>query len=65
MSAGGVGHSHRFDPVSGYCAHCGLRQDGRLVDKSGRVFRHAPGIVPALEQQHIDQIVTAMKEQRA
>lgn len=25
-------HVHAFDPVSGYCAWCGYRDDGRLID---------------------------------
>jgi hypothetical protein len=38
MSTGGPGHEHRFDPVSGWCAWCNLRDDGRLVGKGGDVF---------------------------
>jgi len=37
-------HDHRFDPVSGWCHGCPLRDDGRLVDGAmnrnhGRVLR--------------------------
>lgn len=34
-------HVHVFDPVSGYCVRgCpGYREDGRVVHKSGSVFR--------------------------
>lgn len=39
MSTGGVGHAHVFDPVSGWCAYCNLRQDGRLIGKGGDVYR--------------------------
>lgn len=36
---GGVGHTHRFDPVSGWCHYCNFRDDGRLVGPGGSVFR--------------------------
>lgn len=39
MSTGGEGHEHVFDPISGWCAHCGLRDDGRLVAKGGAVYQ--------------------------
>jgi hypothetical protein len=39
MSTGGQGHAHRFDPVSGWCHFCNLREDGRLVSPGGSVFR--------------------------
>jgi hypothetical protein len=38
MSTGGEGHTHSFDPISGWCAWCNLRDDGRLVGKGGNVF---------------------------
>lgn len=39
MSTGGEGHAHRFDPVSGWCAFCNLRNDGRLLGKGGDIYR--------------------------
>jgi len=39
---GGVGHEHAFDPISGWCAHCNLRQDGRLIGRVGDVYRPGP-----------------------
>lgn len=39
MSTGGVGHTHRFDPVSGWCAFCNLREDGKLIGRGGEIFR--------------------------
>lgn len=42
MSTGGVGHTHRFDPVSGWCAFCNLRDDNKLIDKGGTILRPGP-----------------------
>lgn len=39
MSITGEGHEHVFDPVSGWCGFCNLREDGRLVSKGGDVWR--------------------------
>jgi hypothetical protein len=39
MSTGGVGHTHRFDPVSGWCAFCNLRDDNKLIGKGGDILR--------------------------
>jgi len=36
---GGEGHAHSFDPISGWCAFCNLRDDGRLVSRGGDVWR--------------------------
>jgi hypothetical protein len=46
MSTGGVGHAHDFDPCSGWCAHCNLREDGRLVLKGGQVVQPGRGYTP-------------------
>lgn len=36
-------HEHNFHPVSGWCSRCGLRDDGRLVDRrTGIEFRPGP-----------------------
>jgi hypothetical protein len=32
-------HDHEFDPVSGWCAHCTYRDDGRLTNAGGTVYR--------------------------
>lgn len=53
-------HSHQFDPVSGWCARCNLRSDGRLIGKGGDVYRAGP--YAANDEDHIDQIVKTMKE---
>lgn len=64
MTTGGT-HIHRFDPVSGYC-DCGVRDDGSYVrPTSGRRLRHAHGVIPALDEQRIDQIIQDMKAARA
>ena len=42
MSTGGPGHTHRFDPVSGWCAFCNLRDDNKLIDKGGEILRPGP-----------------------
>ena len=34
-------HTHHFDPISGWC-NCGYRDDGRLISKTGEVFRPGP-----------------------
>lgn len=47
MSTGGVGHTHRFDPVSGWCGSCNLRDDGRLISPAGHVYREGRGYTPA------------------
>lgn len=54
MSPCGPGR-HDFDPVSGWCAHCTTRDDGRLVDarpdrRSGRVLQ--PG---SRDRQHEEE----------
>lgn len=51
MSTGGPGHTHAFDPISGWCAHCNLRQDGRLIGKGGDVWQpgHDHSLTEALE----------------
>lgn len=36
---GGAGHKHRFDPDSGWCHWCNLRDDGRLVGTTGDIYR--------------------------
>ncbi len=33
-------HAHNFDPVSGWCG-CGYRDDGRLINKQGVIYRQA------------------------
>lgn len=43
---GGPGHEHQFDPVSGWCAWCNLREDGRLVSPAGAVWRPGRGDIP-------------------
>lgn len=52
MSTGGVGHPHRFDPVSGWCANCNLREDGRLLGKGGDVFQAGRGYTTEEREQH-------------
>ena len=52
MSTGGPGHTHIFDPVSGWCGSCNLRQDGRLIGKGGDVYR--PG--PSYDDQQVASI---------
>lgn len=48
MSTGGPGHTHRFDPVSGWCAFCNLRDDNKLIAKGGDVLR--PGREYSLDE---------------
>lgn len=51
MSTGGAGHEHSFHPVSGWCAWCNLRDDGRLVTKGGEVIHQgAEYTIDQLEQ---------------
>lgn len=47
MTTGGEGHRHDFDPISGWCAHCHTRDDGRLVGKGGQVYRPGREYTPA------------------
>nr|WP_274637064.1 hypothetical protein [Microbacterium bovistercoris] len=58
---GGEGHQHRFDPISGWCAFCNLRDDGRLVSRDGAVWR--PGPEYGSEQLHtfLTRATEAMK----
>ena len=46
-------HAHVFDPVSGYCIRgcSGYREDGRVVHKSGSVFRPGTTDAPSTERQ--------------
>lgn len=39
MSTGGRQHEHDFDPISGWCSRCNLREDGKLVGPGGQVYR--------------------------
>lgn len=48
MSTGGIGHTHRFDPISGWCAFCNLREDNRLLGKGGDVYQ--PGRSYSLDE---------------
>lgn len=57
---GGVGHTHRFDPISGWCHHCNLRDDGRLVSPGGHVFHEGRGYTPA----ELEQIRHRIQEHR-
>lgn len=41
-------HVHDFDPDSGWCASCGTRDDMRLVNRDGDVWRE--GRPPQLEE---------------
>lgn len=43
MSTGGPGHTHRFDPISGWCEFCNLRDDNRLLGKGGEVYQPGRG----------------------
>lgn len=52
MSTGGEGHQHTFDPYSGWCGVCNLRDDGRLLGKGGEVLRSGRGYTP----EELDQI---------
>ena len=47
MSTGGLGHEHVFDAISGWCARCNLREDGRLLSKGGDVYQPGRGYTPA------------------
>lgn len=48
MSTGGPGHTHSFDPVSGWCGFCNLRDDNKLIDKGGNTIR--PGREYSLDE---------------
>lgn len=52
MSTGGPGHKHSFDPVSGWCAFCNLRDDNRLLGKGGDVFQPGRGYTPEELEQY-------------
>lgn len=54
MSTGGEGHAHRFDPVSGWCAVCNCREDGRLLGKGGEIYRPGRDYTPT-ELEHYRQ----------
>lgn len=58
MSTGGEGHTHSFDPISGWCGSCNLRDDGRLLGKGGDVFRTGRGYTPD-ELEYIRQRASA------
>ncbi|WP_161594085.1 hypothetical protein [Microbacterium sp. RG1] len=38
-------HEHAFDPLSGWCARCGLRDDNRLMNH-GTEYRPGPDYTP-------------------
>lgn len=46
MPTVGIPHTHRFDPVSGWCESCNFRQDGRLIGKGGDVWREGRAYTP-------------------
>lgn len=52
MSTGGKAHEHDFDPLSGWCANCNLRADGRLLGRGGDVYQTGREYQP-LELQQI------------
>lgn len=52
MSTGGPEHRHLFDPISGWCAFCNLRDDNRLIGKGGQVYRTGP----SYDDQQVHQI---------
>lgn len=52
MSTGGVGHTHSFDPVSGWCGSCNLRNDGRLLGKGGDIYKPGRGYTPEELEQY-------------
>lgn len=54
MSTGGHDHKHHFDTVSGWCAFCNLRDDGRLLGKGGDVYRPGRDYTPT-ELEHFRQ----------
>lgn len=54
MATGGPNHEHHFDPYSGWCAHCNLRDDGKLIAPGGAIYR--PG------KQYTDQELQAFRE---
>lgn len=43
------GHVHDFDPVSGWCSRCTYRNDGRLTNAGGTVYR--PGTAEQKENE--------------
>jgi hypothetical protein len=43
-------HEHQFDPLSGYCNRCGLRDDGRLISRNGDEYQPG-GRWPAPDQE--------------
>lgn len=59
MSTGGKDHTHKFDPDSGWCWYCNLREDGRLISKSGDVYQPGRGYTPA----ELDLIRRRIQEQ--
>lgn len=61
MSLGGKDHEHRFDPISGWCAYCNLREDGRLVSKGGDVWQPGRGYTAS----ELDSIRTRIKEHQS
>lgn len=58
MSTGGQGHAHRFDPISGWCAFCNARDDGRLLGKGGDVYRTGHDYTPDELEQHRQKAMT-------
>ena len=52
MSTGGEGHAHHFDADSGWCHHCNLRDDGKLVGRGGEILREGRGYT----NEELDQI---------
>lgn len=54
-------HLHRFHPESGYCNRCGLRNDGRLLNRAGNVVRNAPYYNAENDERLITQTIASMK----
>lgn len=42
-----MAHQHQFDPLSGWCATCNYRQDGRLIGPGGVVWHPGHDYTPA------------------
>lgn len=48
-----MNHDHVYDDLSGWCLYCGVRDDGRLIDRySGHVLRAGPEYTPSMLRAH-------------
>ena len=57
------GRAHQFDEISGWCDRgCGVRDDGRVIDRAGNVVFPGPPMSPERLDAHRTKITAILAE---